>query len=369
MGVGWRYGQRLVATEFNHYVVAMSLINQVLKDLERRGASVPILDESIRPVAVAKKRWILFILVGVLLLASLAAGVWLALHQARKPLDSQPLPAVESLLQLPPNGVVPQASVVKTKQINEPASRMSAALSESPKADKPLQKNKELAVTAQRVVVPVTESKSNQGVHADSTVPVGKQIKKITLQQQTENEFHKATLLVQQGQFRDAISGYEAALLIDPGYDKAREGLVAVLLTLKSNAEAEKVLQEGLVLNEKQIRFAMLLARLQVEHNALPLALQTLEKTLPFATSQPDYQAFMAALLQRQSRHAEAIAHYQVALSLTPNSGVWLMGQGISLQAMKRNDEARESYKRAIDTHSLSAALQSFVEQRVADLK
>jgi MSHA biogenesis protein MshN len=174
---------------------------------------------------------------------------------------------------------------------------------------------------------------------------------------------------VQQGQLKDAASGYEAALLLDPLYDKAREALVAVLLSNKANAEAEKVLQDGLALNEKQTRFAMLLARLQVERKALPQALQTLEKSLPYAGQQADYHAFIAALLQRQDRHAEAISQYQAALQLSPNSGVWLMGMAISLQALKRDEEARVSYKRAIETHSLSTALQSFVEQRLADLK
>jgi MSHA biogenesis protein MshN len=73
-------------------------------------------------------------------------------------------------------------------------------------------------------------------------------------------------------------------------------------------------------------------------------------------------------LLQRQNRNDEAISHYQVALQLAPNNGVWQMGCGISLQAMHRNAEAKESYKRALDTQTLNSDLQAFVRQKLKAL-
>jgi MSHA biogenesis protein MshN len=112
----------------------------------------------------------------------------------------------------------------------------------------------------------------------------------------------------------------------------------------------------------------MLLARLQVEHGAVVQATATLEKSLFYADAQADYQAFFAALLQRQNRHKEAITHYQIALQLVPNKGVWLMGYGISLQAMQRNEDAKDAYQRALDSRTLSTELQEFVQQRLKSL-
>lgn len=112
----------------------------------------------------------------------------------------------------------------------------------------------------------------------------------------------------------------------------------------------------------------MLLARLQVERDALEQAVATLEKSLPYADTQADYQAFFAALLQRQNRHHEAITHYQIALQLTPNKGIWLMGYGISLQAVQRNDDARKIFRHAIDSKTLSPELQAFVQQKLKEL-
>jgi MSHA biogenesis protein MshN len=112
----------------------------------------------------------------------------------------------------------------------------------------------------------------------------------------------------------------------------------------------------------------MLLARLQVERGDVPLALETLQKTLPYAGEQADYQSFVAALQQRQGSHDEAIAHYLIALKLVPNNGLWLMGMGISLQAMQRKEEARDAYQRALVSNSLSAQLQAFVQQKLKEL-
>jgi MSHA biogenesis protein MshN len=97
--------------------------------------------------------------------------------------------------------------------------------------------------------------------------------------------------------------------------------------------------------------------------------LETLGKTLPYADQEAAYQAFMAALLQRQNRHKEAITHYQIALQLSPSSGLWFMGLGISLQAVQRKEDALDAYKHAIETRSLSPELQAFVMQRMKELK
>ncbi len=197
---------------------------------------------------------------------------------------------------------------------------------------------------------------------------VHKRATQLSVQQQAENEFRRAYQLMRQGRSTEALAGYESALRLDPGHDMARQSMVSLLLEKKRNADAERVLQEGLKNNLQQSSFAMLLARLQVERNALPQALDTLQNSMPYAEKRADYQAFVAALLQRQNQHEEAVAHYQAALQLTPNNGVWLMGLGISMQSLKRDAEARAAYRRALETHSLNNELQEFVERRLKDL-
>ena len=193
-------------------------------------------------------------------------------------------------------------------------------------------------------------------------------MKQISPEQQADAEYRRASVLMQQGRIADAMSGYKAALRLDAGHDAARQALVALLLESKRGKDAERVLQEGLKSKPDHTLFTMMLARLQVERGAVAEATATLEKSLPYANSQAGYQAFLAALLQRQNRNGEAIAHYQVALRLAPDNGIWLMGYGISLQALKRNADAKAAFQHALDTRTLKPDLQSFVRQKLKEL-
>jgi MSHA biogenesis protein MshN len=197
---------------------------------------------------------------------------------------------------------------------------------------------------------------------------VDKQVKQLSAQQQADNEFRRASAALQQGRSNEARAGYEEALRLDPGHDAARQALAALLLENRQTAEAERALQEGLARNPAHTGFAMLLARLQVERDAVQAALDTLLRSLPHAGQQADYHGFAAALLQRMNRHQEAVGHYRTALQQSPGSGVWLMGLGISLQALQRSDEARDAYRRALESRALNTELQEFVRQRLKEL-
>jgi len=105
-----------------------------------------------------------------------------------------------------------------------------------------------------------------------------------------------------------------------------------------------------------------------VDRGAVEEATATLEKSLPYASTQADYHAFLAALLQRRNRNEEAITHYQIVTQLAPNNGVWMMGYGISLQAVRRNADAKAAFKKALDTQTLSPELQAFVQAKIKEI-
>ena len=134
-------------------------------------------------------------------------------------------------------------------------------------------------------------------------------------------------------------------------------------------AEAQAVLREGLRVIPENSAWAMLLARLQVETGDTAGARVTLDAALPYAKNRPDYHAFAGTVLQMQGRHKDAIAHYELAVGLSPDSGRWLTGLAISLEEEKRLPEAREAYRRALATGTLSPDLRAFVERKLAQLQ
>ncbi|HYT15126.1 MAG TPA: tetratricopeptide repeat protein [Burkholderiales bacterium] len=184
-----------------------------------------------------------------------------------------------------------------------------------------------------------------------------------------ESEFRRAVNLVNQGRIAEGMDGFRRALEIDPGHEAARQTLVALLLETKRVDEAAVSLQEGLALNTGNTGFAMLLARIMVESNDIPTALIVLQRHPAPPDRNPDFHAFAAALYQRLDRHKEAIEQYQTALGLAPSAGVWWLGLGISFQAVERRKDALEAFTRAKSAGNLAPDLLGFVEQRLRQLQ
>lgn len=353
----------------------MSVINQMLNELEKRGESGPLQEGSIRAVSVPEKsRGWLYLLAGLMLLGAIAALVWAWYQPSSAPpslagVAAQPTHSLASSQVLAASQVAAQAAPNESARMPVPApeAQLHSGLAQLPASSSLPAKPLEESAAATQGASSLVAKQAN--ARPEPPASLNKQLKQASPQQQAENEFRKANALAQQGLLQEAAMGYATALRLDPEHAMAREALVAVLLQSKRNTEAEQILQEGLQQNPQQAHFAMLLARLQVERDALPSALDTLEKSLPYARQQADYQAFVAALLQRQNRHQEAIVYYQAALQMSPNSSLWLMGLGISLQALQRKTDARDAYQRAIETRGLSPELQAFVAQRMQEIK
>lgn len=330
----------------------MSLVNQVLNDLEKRGVNVAQADAALRPVPMRRRsNWLAYALLVLSLLLVVLALMWYFGRTAEVP----PEPVVQNdkaQYELVP-GI---ASDVAVASMPLEAATVAEPVAEIVEPSVPLKR---------QVPRPVQQRElAADDVPAATSMPV----KVISPQQRAESEFGKANQALQEGRVDDALAGYEAALLADPHHKASRRAWVGLLLNLKRNEEAERVLQRGLRRDPHDAAFAMLLARLQVERNAVPEALQTLQKNLPDAAELPDYQSFMAALLQRQERHAEAIPLFQKALALVPGNGVWMMGLGISLQAEQRKDDARAVYQRALDSNTLNPQLREYVQQKLKEL-
>lgn len=196
-----------------------------------------------------------------------------------------------------------------------------------------------------------------------------KQPKELSQQQRAENEYRKALIAVEQGKTGDGISALETALQFDARHAAARQSLIGLLLNARRQDEAIVRAREGLVIDAAQPGLAMILARLQLEKGTSGTAIDTLERTLPHARDRADYLAFLAALLQREERHAQAAEYYFQALQRSPQNGVWWMGLGISLQADQKTAEASEAFRRAKSTNSLSPELTAFVNSRLSQLQ
>lgn len=337
----------------------MSVINQVLNDLERRGETTPR-QQAMGAIPVQPERDFRVVWIALSVCALAGAG-WVWQMRSLAPMPAPVTITPPALVSTPtvPSSAVPQAGIVEPVAVQQEAAQVLVA------SDVVAVSSVALRVEATPAPVLVRKTATTGG----QNVAVSKVVKPSEPRQLAEDAFRNASQLARSGQTKEAIAGYKLALGIDASHVMAREALAATLLANGQPAEAERVLQEALALDQKQVRFAMMTARLQVEREALPAALATLEKSLPYADHLPEYHAFIAALLQRQDRHKEAVLHYQAALQRSPDSGVWLMGAAISLQALGRKGDAQEAYSRALASNNLGPELQAFVMRQLAGMK
>lgn len=231
------------------------------------------------------------------------------------------------------------------------------------------------AVEPQRAAKPVVEkaapdakpavsASTKAAAPASGNAGINKQVREGTPRQRADAEYARGVAALHQGHGSEARAAFEAALQIDPAHHVARQALTGALLEVREFGAAMNLLQEGLELAPAQPGFAMMLARLQVERGQLDAGVRTLARSAEFAEGNADYAAFFAGLLQRQQKHAEAVTQFQRALQLRPNAGVWLLGLGLSLEALGRSADALEAFRRAGSSGNLPPDLQTYAEQR-----
>ncbi len=336
----------------------MSLINQMLRDLESRDADkldavgVDGLAWSAHGAPPATRRRLarglgLFLLLG--------AGILLAwqgiVHRGRM---------------APPGAPVPDTIAVA------PATPVAAPLVDPPAVPAPAPGAAPVSRAApagsRRVATP-----PKQVVAVPAAPPAGEV--RIVKQARPPSAAEQAARFYQQGydyllaeRHAEAEQALRRALAADAGHAQAREMLVGQLLRRGELAEAGELLREGLGLAPRNARFAKLYARLLVEQNAVPTAIHILRSALPPMAQDPEYHALLAALYQRQGDHRAAAGLYRDLVKLRGDVAVWWVGLGVSLESLGKPAEARLAYAQAGRLPRLDAALRQYVKTRLRAL-
>jgi len=370
----------------------MSVINQVLLDLEKRRASaaerggVPSHVRAL-PDNGQRVRWEWVVACAVAVLAALV--FWMQRTGPDAPRTNAPAPLTGTEIVIEQ---VVSASAGVTLDVDRddpaalvPAFRLSLELSRPPEEPAPIASSRLIgrvgaeppAATTGAQSRPAPAATDQSAVVKTKTAPVAaagkaeihKQVRQPTQQELAENEYRKATGLLHQGLPTEAQQGFEAAVRLQPEHHAARQAQVGLLLEARKFSDAERVLQDALALSPAQSGFGVMLARPQVDRGDIIAAVATLRKGLEYGRDNADYHAFLAALLQRQGQHEEAVEQFQAALRLKPALGVWWLGLGMSLQAVNRTADAQEAYRHARSAANIHPELAALADQRLKQLQ
>lgn len=346
----------------------MSLINQMLKDLEkRRSRDLETSDTLSQNISWETPRnhnsfnWLTFSIIFTLvaLMSVIAYLLW------------------ERTTQTAHNELA-NSDIIKKSQ---------AAPVKQPVAKKTVTKKVVAKKTVkEKVKKPVvakaaTEASDNENINLDDAVDVEElddspvvQLKKkhrpLNSKQMAEIAYQKGYKFLQQGRMREGKEYLREALALYLPHIKAREMLAGIYIKSGHLISAAELLNEGVKVAPEYPLFAKLYARVLLEQNNPALAIQILERGSAAAqiNVEPDYYALLAATYQRVNKHNKAVDIYLQLVKIRPSAGVWWLGLGISLEKSGKNKEALEAYQRAQKTGSLKTGLAKFANNRVAAL-
>ena len=324
----------------------MSLVNDMLKDLERRRVQHPpkvgdVLSgiHTIDRTAWRKQRWIYYGSSIVITLLMLALCVWAGARWGHfLILDT----------------TTDEALVMEVVQEDIPTIEETM----QPVVSKPVAE----------VVTPKVEP-----VKAASTVVPQHVVKKtavaLSAKQQAQQGYQRALLLLEQGDQQGG--GEQLAALVQrfPKHQASRYALAELVSKQGDRQRARTLLQQGLRLSPKYPPFTEMLAHIYVAEDNYPLALSTLQSSQPTMAENLEYYAFLAALHEHVGHYAKSASLYSVLLQHQPQNAIWWLGLAIALEGSGQAKQARHAYRKAELSQDLQPQLQNYIHKRLAILE
>lgn len=377
----------------------MSLINDVLRDLERRRApesvAVPCGARQPDPARRRARHWPLW------LLAALAFGAILHLSlgsdsASRESVEPRALTAQASPALEPNPEPVSETAPARPEERATPAAEQSTALAEVAQstgvaAPPP-------AATPDGNTDPEQESAASpEQPHRDSAMAAVRQMADSAAPRKPDEKPDRkpdpqpapapeANILIRRansgaaeadpltaarrmlarGQFQRAESRLRELTEAQPALSETYELLAGTLMHRGRHDDAVRVLESGLEQARDPAPVAALLGRLLLERGEIARARSVLKTHAPGLAEDPDYHLLLAAVQRQAGDHAAAAEHYRELTSVLPRSGPAWVGLGASLESLKQTKEAASAYQRALDGDDERAA--RFARQRLNTL-
>lgn len=325
----------------------MSLINQMLKDLEARrsqpGAALqPEVLVDVHAVSAEQRRGRrpVIIILSALLLLLLGGFGWWGYHFPVTPVVVEVPVVVESpktkndgdyasrLSPDPENpdesrvSPVPLVSQVVTRSVSQPEFKPQPQPEPEPESE-----------PASPIPPPVVVPPEVAPVAA--VVAVTKIDRPLHPREQAAAAFQRALLAQRAGESATMETALRQALQQDPSHLLARKTLARILVDQGAPAEAALVLLQG---------------------ERPPVAQDT------------DFYQLLAAIYQRTGQFTAAAQIYRQLLGVQRQSGVWWLGLGLALESDRLWPEAKEAYRTALEDLALQAGLGDFARSRLTAL-
>ncbi|MGI2260229.1 tetratricopeptide repeat protein [Shewanella sp. GXUN23E] len=404
----------------------MSVINQMLKDLESRQQQHQVTNlDNLSPASLPKppQRRLLWVLLLVLILVAIGTGLYLwqemarSLPQADKsqaeplqtavgaeapvsqdlPAQSAPQPQLQRQSEAQPDSPLPieqtdvQQQVARQVDDIKPvpgASEGHPTVTESLQAEPPVSSSSVAASGVARDAHPpqvhantggagrqpavtsasrtdVRDSKKADTPRAGSmaVTPVA-----MSGTELAQKRFELGDKAEQSGNFDQAAREYLKALEFNPALHTAREHLAAVYYGQGLMENAAQTLLQGIDVYPDYQHYRLLLARVYQAAGQLQAAYDNAAVMQASGVEAIEKWALLGDLAQALNRYDLAQQAYSQLLKLQPGSGRWLMARAYAIDSQGNYQEAAQEYQQALASAGLSDSAVAFIQQRLVQL-
>ena len=210
----------------------------------------------------------------------------------------------------------------------------------------------------------LTESEIQAEALVKPTLSISR--KQLTAAELTQQKINQAEQALAGNELTKAEKLFEDVLLMTPEHKSARKQLAALWFGRQSYQAAINVLSQGIQYYPDDSEFRLMKARIYLNQGQTIAAVNTL-KDLPQVES-VEYQALLASHAQQISQFGIAATAYQLLARLEPDAGRWWLGLAVAYDSNSEFDQAVTAYGQAIDKSDLSENARQFARQRIQEL-
>ena len=372
----------------------MSVINQMLKDLDKRAPEQG--QAPITIVAHQKSSTLKVILISVAVLLCLNAlgfYIWNLQEQVaqsrtenatqtlvRQPTESTQLEVISPKSEA--RSVLNQSTESNQQEVISPKSVTQTVVSQS-------KESIQQEITRPKNVTQTLVSKPIDVIPQDVTSP--KNLARTEVRQSTESiqqevskskmsvsrrqlspkeliarKLEKAEKLISLNELTKAEQLFEDVLIIKPEHKEARKKLAALWFGRKTYQQAVNLLSQGIAIDMQDGELRMLKARILLKQGQHKAAYHTLKPLVSLENE--EYQVMLANIAQQTGNFSSAISAYQMLIKMQPYSGRWHLGLAITYDKDGQFLLAINEYGLALTKANLSASSAEFAEQRMQAL-
>jgi len=362
-----------------HGIYIMSLINQMLRDLESRNTSnntPPTLQRNVQvtqPLP-SKKSFLIWSL-----LTIIVTGGTYSAYQYIKTLTKTPPVIIADNIKKDPVPIAPYETVLAAPN---------AVTDPMPKIELQPSKNTTLQLVSVAQPAPtvlpaptIQQKPPVQTVPATQTAPeiVAEPVIKKTpitskpaliestsAKQQADLLYHQA-----ENNSEDFSVTYklEQALKLDPRHLKAR---LLLAKTLHHQGQVDKTaefLDQSLVLFPDNLQFINTRAQLYLQQKKPSGALETLQRIGLVNSSNETYLSLLAATYQQLQSFDKAAKVYQKLVNVNPDKAENWLGLALSQEKLGNPKLTREAYQQALNKNTLKESIATYIKQRLTELR